>query len=93
MKEKLKYFTKENYLFILALPLVISIILFFYEKIFATIGIILVVVLYFYIRKIDEHNEDFFQSYIDEMDYSFDEITKNIVFQMPFPIVIWKRAR
>lgn len=93
MKEKLKYFTKENYLFILALPLVISIILFFYEKIFATIGIILVVVLYFYIRKIDEHNEDFFQSYIDEMDYSFDEITKNIVFQMPFPIVILEEGK
>ncbi|WP_040396736.1 DHH family phosphoesterase [Anaerococcus senegalensis] len=93
MKEKLKYFTKENYLFILALPLVISIILFFYEKIFATIGIILVVVLYFYIRKIDEHNEDFFQSYIDEMDYSFDEITKNIVFQIPFPIVILEEGK
>ena len=93
MKEKLKYFTKENYLFILALPLVISIILFFYEKIFATIGLILVVVLYFYIRKIDEHNEDFFQSYIDEMDYSFDEITKNIVFQMPFPIVILEEGK
>ena len=93
MKEKLKYFTKENYLFILALPLVISIILFFYEKIFATIGLILVVVLYFYIRKIDEHNEDFFQSYIDEMDYSFGEITKNIVFQMPFPIVILEEGK
>ena len=93
MKEKLKYFTKENYMFILALPLLISIILFFYEKIFATIGIILVVVLYFYIRKIDEHNEDFFQAYIDEMDYSFDEITKNIVFQMPFPIVILEEGK
>ena len=88
MKEKLRYFTKENYIFILILPLIISIILFFYEKIFATIGLILVVLLYFYIRKIDDNNEDFFQAYIDELDYSFDEITKNVVFQMPFPIVI-----
>lgn len=88
MKEKLRYFTKENYIFILILPLIISIILFFYEKIFATIGLILVVLLYFYIKKIDDDNEDFFQAYIDELDYSFDEITKNVVFQMPFPIVI-----
>ena len=88
MKEKLRYFTKENYIFILILPLIISIILFFYEKIFATIGLILVVLLYFYIKKIDDNNEDFFQAYIDELDYSFDEITKNVVFQMPFPIVI-----
>lgn len=88
MKEKLRYFTKENYIFILILPLIISIILFFYEKIFATIGLILVALLYFYIKKIDDNNEDFFQAYIDELDYSFDEITKNVVFQMPFPIVI-----
>ena len=88
MKEKLRYFTKENYIFILILPLIISIILFFYEKIFATIGLIIVVLLYFYIKKIDDNNEDFFQAYIDELDYSFDEITKNVVFQMPFPIVI-----
>lgn len=88
MKEKLRYFTKENYIFILILPLIISIIMFFYEKIFATIGLILVVLLYFYIKKIDDNNEDFFQAYIDELDYSFDEITKNVVFQMPFPIVI-----
>lgn len=88
MKEKLRYFTKENYIFILILPLIVSIILFFYEKIFATIGLILVVLLYFYIKKIDDNNEDFFQAYIDELDYSFDEITKNVVFQMPFPIVI-----
>ena len=71
MKEKLRYFTKENYIFILILPLIISIILFFYEKIFATIGLILVVLLYFYIKKIDDNNEDFFQAYIYELDYSF----------------------
>lgn len=93
MKEKLRYFTKENYIFILILPLIISIILFFYEKIFATIGLILVVLLYFYIKKIDDNNEDFFQAYIDELDYSFDEITKNVVFQMPFPIVILKDGK
>ncbi|EEB36800.1 DHHA1 domain protein [Anaerococcus hydrogenalis DSM 7454] len=93
MKEKLKYFTRENYIFILALPLLISIILFFYEKIFATIGLILVALLYFYIKKIDENNEDFFQAYIDEMDYSFDEITKNVVFQIPFPIVILEEGK
>ena len=93
MKEKLKYFTRENYIFILALPLLISIILFFYEKIFATIGLILVALLYFYIKKIDENNEYFFQAYIDEMDYSFDEITKNVVFQMPFPIVILEEGK
>ena len=93
MKEKLKYFTRENYIFILALPLLISIILFFYEKIFATIGLILVALLYFYIKKIDESNEDFFQAYIDEMDYSFDEITKNVIFQMPFPIVILEEGK
>ena len=88
MKDRLRYFTKENYIFILILPLIISLILFFYEKIFATIGLIFVVLLYFYIKKIDDNNEDFFQAYIDELDYSFDEITKNVVFQMPFPIVI-----
>lgn len=88
MKDKLRYFTKENYIFILIVPLIISLILFFYEKIFATIGLIFVALLYFYIKKIDDHNEDYFQAYIDEMDYSFDEITKNVVFQMPFPIVI-----
>lgn len=88
MKDKLKFFTKENYIFLLILPVLVSIVLFFYEKIFATIGLILCLVLYFYIKKLDEDRRDFFQEYIDEMDYSFDEITKNVVFQMPFPIVI-----
>lgn len=88
MKEKLKFLTKENYTFLLILPVLISIVLFFYEKILATIGLILCIVLYFYIKKLDEAKRRFFQEYIDEMDYSFDEITKNVVFQMPFPIVI-----
>lgn len=88
MKEKLKFLTKENYTFLLAIPALASLVLFFYEKILGTIGLILCLVLYFYIKKIDEARTDFFQEYIDEMDYSFDEITKNVVFQMPFPIVI-----
>ena len=88
MKEKLKFLTKENYTFLIAIPALASLVLFFYEKILGTIGFILCLVLYFYIKKIDEDRTDFFQEYVDEMDYSFDEITKNVVFQMPFPIVI-----
>ena len=88
MKDKLRFLTKENYILFLALPLLVSIVLFFYQKIFATIGLILCIVLYFYIKKFDENSKNYFQEYVDQLDYSFDEITKNVVFQMPFPIVI-----
>ena len=73
---------------IMALPVVVSLILTYFNPIIGIICLILCLPLFFYLRRIEEYNDDAIQRYVDETNYSFDSITKNIVFEMPFPIVV-----
>ena len=82
------YVGRENVIAIMALPVLASLVIFYYNQILGSIAIILTIVLFFFLRKINRKKKDDFQNYVDEMNVSFDIITKNVVFEMPFPIAI-----
>ena len=82
------YVGRENVIAIMALPVLASLVIFYYNQILGSIAIILTIVLFFFLRKINKKKKDDFQNYVDEMNVSFDIITKNVVFEMPFPIAI-----
>src|SRR5699024_8549765 len=79
---------RENIIAIVALPVIASLVIFYYNQILGSIAIILTIVLFFFVRNINRKKKDDFQNYVDEMNVSFDIITKNVVFEMPFPIAI-----
>ena len=79
---------KEKIFYALALPVALCVVIFFYNKILALIGLILCLALYFYLSNLSDSNEKILQRYVDEVESSFDSITKNLVFEMPFPIVV-----
>lgn len=79
---------KEKIFYALALPVALSIVIFFYSKILSLIALILCLALYFYLSNLSDSNERILQRYVDEVESSFDSITKNLVFEMPFPIVV-----
>lgn len=82
------YVGRENIIAIVALPVIASLVIFYYNQILGSIAIILTIVLFFFVRNINRKKKDDFQNYVDEMNVSFDIITKNVVFEMPFPIAI-----
>lgn len=82
------YVGRENVIAIMALPVTASLVIFYYNQILGSIAIILTIVLFFFLRKINMKKKDDFQAYVDDMNVSFDIITKNVVFEMPFPIAI-----
>ena len=82
------YVGRENVIAIMALPVIASLVIFYYNQILGSVAIILTIVLFFFLRNINRKKKDDFQNYVDEMNVSFDIITKNVVFEMPFPIAI-----
>lgn len=88
MEEKNRLFKKENYLVILILPLLISLGLIIYNLVLGALAFILCLGLYFYLNSLNKKADNYLQNYLDDLDYSFDAITKNVVFSMPFPVVI-----
>ena len=82
------YVGMENIIAIMALPVTASLVILYYNQILGSISIILTIVLFFFLRKINRKKKDDFQAYVDDMNVSFDIITKNVVFEMPFPIAI-----
>ena len=86
--EKFKIRGKEQIPGILALPIVISFILIYFNPVLGIIALILCLALYFHLRNIVDYNQDLLQKYVDEVDISFNSITKSLVFEMPFPIVV-----
>ncbi|WP_306483490.1 DHH family phosphoesterase [Anaerococcus sp.] len=82
------YVGMENIIAIMALPVTASLVIFYYNQILGSIAIILTIVLFFFLRKINMKKKDDLQAYVDDMNVSFDIITKNVVFEMPFPIAI-----
>ena len=79
---------KENIFYTLLLPIALSLLILYFNRILGIIALILCLALYFYLRNQSENNERLLQTYVDEVDYSFDSITKNLVFEMPFPIAV-----
>lgn len=88
MKNNDEYVGLNNIIAIMALPSIASIVLFYFNEIIGSISIILSILLYFFLTKINKKRKDDLQAYVDQMNVSFDSITKNVVFEMPFPIVI-----
>ena len=75
------------------LPVLTSILLFYYNQMLGAIAILSCGLLYFYLQKQLDYNEKAIQRYVDEVDLSFDSITKNLVFEMPFPIAVLNNGR
>ncbi|MDD7305774.1 MAG: DHH family phosphoesterase [Peptoniphilaceae bacterium] len=93
MQEKNRLLKNENYVLILSLPILISVILLFYKLYLGILGLALTVGLYFYLKEIEEKNKNLLQAYVDGVSYSFDSISKNIIFEMPFPILILEKDK
>lgn len=93
MEKKNSSLKKDNYVFILSIPFIISLVLLFFNPIFGSIGLVLCVVLLIYLRSMDKKSENILQKYVDDLDYSFDAIAKNVVFKMPFPTVILEKDK
>lgn len=87
MKDK-KFFSRENYICLLSIPLILSGIIFFYSRKFGLLGLLFTFLTYLYLNKVDSQSERKVQNFVDELDLTSESITKNVVFQMPFPILI-----
>ena len=72
----------------MVIPVIASIILTYYNRWIGIPALICCVGLYFYLKRVEEYRENTLQRYVDEVDLTFDSITKNLVFEMPFPIAI-----
>lgn len=88
MKNNEKFISMPNIVLIMAFPLLASIVVFYYNKTLGTIGFLLSIILYFFLNSINSTRAKELQKYVDNVSYSFDSITKNVVFEMPFPIAI-----
>lgn len=88
MQEKNRLFKNENYILILSLPVIASIILMYFKLYLGLLGLGLTLGLYFYLKEIEKKNQNILQDYVDDVSYSFDSISKNVIFEMPFPILI-----
>lgn len=93
MKSKEEFIASNYILLIVVLPAIVSLILFYYNQILGVLAIILTIALYFFLRNINLRIGDRLQAYVDDLDLSFDSITKNVVFEMPFPIAIIDEER
>lgn len=80
--------SNEHIIKTMALPILTSLVLTYFNPIVGIISLLLCIALYFYLKRVEEFNKDAIQRYVDETHYSFDSITKNIVFEMPFPIAV-----
>ncbi|MDU2354573.1 MAG: DHH family phosphoesterase, partial [Anaerococcus sp.] len=83
----------EYIVYVMILPVLTSILLFYYNQMLGAIAILSCGLLYFYLQKQLDYNEKAIQRYVDEVDLSFDSITKNLVFEMPFPIAVLNNGR
>ena len=80
--------SNEHIIKTMALPVLTSLVLTYFNPIVGIIALLLCIALYFYLVKVEDYNKDAIQRYVDDTQYSFDSITKNIVFEMPFPIAV-----
>ena len=93
MKNNDKFISLANIVLIMAFPLLASVVVFYYNRVLGSIGFIVSIILYLFLRSINSTKAKELQKYVDDVSYSFDSITKNVVFEMPFPIVIIEENR
>ena len=87
----MQFLRSKNYLTNWILPLfvvILSVILFFYSKTMGLIGAILSAYAIVQTYLISRDQRDRLRAYLDDLDITFDELTKNAVFNMPFPMFI-----
>ncbi len=63
----------------LILPVITSVIVFYYNQILGAISILGCGVLFFYLQRVRDDNQKAIQKYVDGVHSSFDSITKNLV--------------
>ncbi|WP_296114218.1 DHH family phosphoesterase [uncultured Anaerococcus sp.] len=93
MKNNDKFISIANIVLIMAFPLLASVVVFYYNRVLGSIGFVVSIILYLFLRSINSTKAKELQKYVDDVSYSFDSITKNVVFEMPFPIVIIEENR
>ena len=93
MRNNEKFISRSNLILILAFPLIASLIVFYYNKTLGAVGILVCIILFFFLKNINSTRDKELQKYVDNISFSFDSITKNVVFEMPFPIAILEENR
>ena len=88
MKNNEKFISTPNIVLIMAFPLLASIVVFYYNPTLGALGLFVSLLLFLFLKSINTTKVKELQRYVDEVSYSFDSITKNVVFEMPFPIAI-----
>ncbi|EEI85436.1 DHH family protein [Anaerococcus lactolyticus ATCC 51172] len=88
MKNNEKFISTPNIVLIMAFPLLASIVVFYYNPTLGALGLFVSLLLFLFLKSINTTKAKELQRYVDEVSYSFDSITKNVVFEMPFPIAI-----
>ncbi|WP_308653547.1 DHH family phosphoesterase, partial [uncultured Anaerococcus sp.] len=88
MKNDEKFISMANIVLIMAFPLLASLVVFYYNPTLGAVGIAISIILFLFLKSINTTKAKELQKYVDDVSYSFDSITKNVVFEMPFPIAI-----
>lgn len=88
MKNNEKFISWPNIVLIMAFPLLASIVVFYYNQPLGALGFVVSIILFLFLKSINSTKAKEIQKYVDDVSYSFDSITKNVVFEMPFPIAI-----
>ncbi len=88
MKNDEKFISTANIVLIMAFPLLASLVVFYYNPTLGAVGIAISIILFLFLKSINTTKAKELQKYVDDVSYSFDSITKNVVFEMPFPIAI-----
>src|SRR5699024_5656230 len=93
MKNNEKFISMANIVLIMAFPLLASIVVFYYNQPLGALGFVVSIILFLFLKSINSTKAKELQKYVDDVSFSFDSITKNVVFEMPFPIAIVEENR
>lgn len=89
MQDENKEFMKKSEIAaIMILPAFLCILAFYRNIYLGIVALVLSLLLYYFLSKIEGKLENRFQNYIEELEEDFDTITKDVIFEMPFPIVV-----
>lgn len=86
---------------IILIPLLLSIILVFYQPILGFLGVLATIYIAWQVYQTEEDKKQALEDYIESMDTNFDKVAKNAVFSMPFAMamldeegkIIWYNTR
>ena len=93
MRNNEKFISPLKLVLIIALPLGLSLVVLFFNKTIGILGLVLSLLVGYYLYSLNDTRDRVLQKYVDDVSFSFDSITKNVVFEMPFPIAIVEEDR